>query len=130
MTELDFKFHTSFDYNIGRFKDCVVIHDDVCNAIVDASLTWLFNNHLFHHLQKLSFNGTYSMELTEIDSGMLYLVNSNNFGAPAELTLRNINIHLKQLIRFSHFDLITTLEISAMQPIKLPPESSLHFHNL
>lgn len=70
------------------------------------------------------------MALTEIDSGMLYLVNGKNFGAPAELTLRNINIHPKQLIQFSHFDPITKLEISAMQAIKLPPENSLHFCNL
>jgi hypothetical protein len=129
MTELDFNFHTSFDYNIGRFKDRVVIHNDVYDAIVDASLR-LSNDHLFHRLQKLYFHGTSLMELTEIDSGMLYLVNSNNFGAPVELTLRDINIHPKQLIRFSHFDSITTLVISAVQPIELPPENSLRFRNL
>jgi hypothetical protein len=34
MTELNFHFSTSFDYNIGMFKDRVVIHNDVYNAIV------------------------------------------------------------------------------------------------
>ena len=112
------------------FKDRVVIHNDVYDAIVDASLTRLTNDHLFHRLQKLSFHGKSPMSLTEIDSGMLYLVNSKNFGAPSELALYNINIHPKQLIRFSHFDSITTLEISAMQAIKLPSENSLCFRNL
>jgi hypothetical protein len=130
MTELDFNFYTPFDYNIGRFKDRVVIHKDMYDAIVDESLTRLSNDHLFHCLQKLSFHRTSPMELTEIDSGMLHLVNSKHFGMPAELTLRNINTHPQQLIRFSHFDSITTLEISAMQPIELPPENSLHFRNL
>jgi hypothetical protein len=129
MTQLDFNFDTSFDYNIGRFKDRVVIHDDVYHAIVDASLTQLSTDRLFHRLQELSFCGS-PVTLTEIDSGLLYLVGGENFGAPTELTLHHINIHPKQLIRFSHFDSITTLEISAMQAIELPPENSLHFLNL
>jgi len=109
--------HWDFLFFVAEFWH--FLHDDMYNAIIDASLTQLPNDCLFHHLQKLSFCGTSPMALTEIDSGMLYLVNSKNFGAPAELTLRNINNHPKQLIRFSHFNSITTLEISAMQAIEL-----------
>jgi hypothetical protein len=68
MTELDFNFYTSSHCDIGGFKDHVVIHNDVYDTIVDASLTQLFNDHLFHHLQKLAFYGTSPMEPAEINS--------------------------------------------------------------